>query len=92
MSDYAVAKVEDSTKIRFDCVNVGKTEFVSGFLPIPKEEGTTGTDISSLLGTLTTGYTLQESDWQEFIFPLLYQNKFTISADDIDLTILNWGE
>lgn len=92
ISYYAVATAEDSTKIRFDCVDVGETEFVSGFLPIPKEEGTTGTDIYSLLGTLTTGYTLQESDWKEFIFPLLYQNKFTISADDIELTILNWGE
>ena len=92
MSDYVVAKVEDSTKIRFDCVNIGKTEFASGFLPIPKEDGTAGTDIYSLLGTLITGYTLKESDWKELIFPLLYQNKFTISADDIDLTILNWGD
>ena len=91
ITDYVTITTGDNNNIIFDCINLGTDEYPSAFVPI-QNDGNTGTDIFSLLGTLKQDYTISSGDWKELMFPETYQHKFTLSADDIILTIKQWGE
>jgi hypothetical protein len=92
ITDYVTITNGDNNEIIFNCTNYapGTNSNPSGFVPIP-DDSETGTDIFNLLGTIKQSYSVSAGDWKELIFPDTYQHKFTLSADDIDLTSLSWG-
>jgi hypothetical protein len=93
ITNYVTITAGENNEIIFTCTNYapGTNSNPSGFVPIP-DDSETGTDIYNLLGAIKQTYSVSAGDWKELIFPDTYQHKFTLSADDIDLTSLSWGD
>ena len=93
ITNYVTITAGTNNEIIFTCTNhePGTNENPSGFVPIANDSET-GTDVFSLLGAIKQSYSVANDDWKELIFPDTYQHKFTLSADDIDLTSLSWGD
>ena len=93
ITNYVTISAGENNEIIFTCTNhePGTNENPSGFVPIANDSET-GTDVFNLLGAIKQSYSVANKDWKELIFPDTYQHKFTLSANDIDLTSLSWGD
>ena len=93
ITNYVTITAGTNNEIIFTCTNYepGTNKNLSGFVPIA-DDSETGTDVFNLLGAIKQSYSVSNGDWKELIFPDTYQHKFTLSADDIDLTSLSWGD
>ena len=90
-TDYANVSVETGNTLKFYRYDRGTDEYASGFLPVLYDT-TEGTDITPLFGNMVQQYSVSQQYWKELMFPTTYQHKFTLSADDITLTSLSWGD